>query len=134
MLVPARPNRYSCCSRRWKMLWWRRRWTVVQSACGGQGEVMHPLDRPVWASLITHHAALSEGDALARRFALDVNLFASARDDTPAALAALAALVKPHETVFLLQVPQIVIPSGLVSVKEAKGVQMVATGPMTPNA
>jgi predicted GNAT family acetyltransferase len=77
---------------------------------------------------------LSEGDALARRFALDVNLFGSARDDTPAALAALAALVKPHETVFLLQVPQIVIPSGLVAVKEAKGVQMVATRPMTQNA
>jgi predicted GNAT family acetyltransferase len=92
---------------------------------------MHPLDRPVWASLIADHASLSEGNALARRFARDVNLFASACDDTPAALAALAALVKPEESVFLLQVPDILIPPGLVEVRAAKGVQMVATGSMT---
>lgn len=88
---------------------------------------MHPLDRPVWASLTTHHAALSEGNELARRFVRDVNLFASALDDTPASVAALATLVKPEESVFLLQVPKIVIPPGLVEIKAAKGVQMVAT-------
>jgi len=88
---------------------------------------MYPLDRPVWASLTTHHASLSEGNALARRFARDVNLFASACDDTPAAVAALAVLVQPGETVVLLQVPKIVIPQGLVEVKASQGVQMVAT-------
>jgi predicted GNAT family acetyltransferase len=88
---------------------------------------MHSLERPVWASLSTYHACLSEGDALARRFAREVNVFASACDDTAAALAALAALVRPGESVFLLQVPAIVIPSSLVAIKEAKGVQMVAT-------
>ncbi len=93
---------------------------------------MNPLDRPVWASLTTHHAPSSEGNELARRFVRDVNLFASARDDTPAAIAALAALVKPEESVFLLQVPTIVVPPGLVEVKVAKGVQMVATRSMTP--
>src|SRR4051812_40452094 len=93
---------------------------------------MHPLDRPVWASLTTHHARLSEGNALARRFARDVNLFASAADDTPAAVAALAALVQAQESVFLLQVPDIVIPSGLEEIKAAKGVQMVATRRVSP--
>jgi len=88
---------------------------------------MHPLERPVWASLTTHHASLSEGNALARRFVRDVNLFASACDDTPAAVAALAALVQPGETVFLLQVPKVVIPPGLVEVKAGEGVQLVAT-------
>jgi predicted GNAT family acetyltransferase len=92
---------------------------------------MHPLERPVWASLTTHHASLSEGNTLARRFARDVNLFASACDDSPAALAALAALVQPGEIVFVLQVPKIVIPPGLVEVKAAEGVQMVATRSMT---
>jgi predicted GNAT family acetyltransferase len=92
---------------------------------------MHPLDRPVWASLITDHASLSEGNELARRFAREVNLFAAACDDTPAALAALAALVKPDESVFLLQVPDILIPPGLVEVRAAKGVQMVATRSLT---
>jgi len=88
---------------------------------------LYPLDRPVWASLTTQHASLSEGNTLARRFARDVNLFASACDDTPAAVAALADLVQPGETVVLLQVPKIVIPQGLVEVKASQGVQMVAT-------
>jgi predicted GNAT family acetyltransferase len=87
----------------------------------------HPLDRPVWASLSGPHEALSVGTPLARRFARDVNLFASARDDSPEALAALAELVLPGEQVFVLQVPPIVTPPGCVAVKEARGVQMVAT-------
>lgn len=85
------------------------------------------LDRPVWASLAGHHAPTAVGDALARRFARDVNLFASARDDGPEALAALAALLRPGERVYLLQAPPIVTPPGCVAVKEACGVQMVAT-------
>jgi len=88
---------------------------------------MDSLDRPVWASLSTHHVALSVGGALARRYVPDVNLFASACDDSEAGLAALAGLVRPGEHVFVLQVPQIVVPSGLTATMSAKGVQMVAT-------
>jgi predicted GNAT family acetyltransferase len=63
---------------------------------------------------------------LARRFVTDVNLFASTCDETPGAAAALAELVGPGETVFILQVPEIVVPHGFVEVKAAKGVQMIA--------
>ena len=87
---------------------------------------MHPLDRPVWASLTTYHAPLSEGDELARRFVPDVNLFAATVDDSPVALAALAKLVGPRETIFLAQVAEIVVPSGFEVVKLTQGVQMVA--------
>jgi predicted GNAT family acetyltransferase len=89
--------------------------------------MISPLDRPVWMSLSTAHSALSTGNALARRYAPAVNLFASARDDTGQALAALAALVRPREQIFVLQVPQIIVPPALVAVKEARGVQLVAT-------
>jgi predicted GNAT family acetyltransferase len=85
------------------------------------------LDRPVWAALSTRHMPLSVGDALARRYLSDVNLFASACDDSLAAQAALQRLVHPGERIFVLQVPEIVVPKGLVPVKAAKGVQMVAT-------
>lgn len=88
---------------------------------------VHALDRVVWESLTTYHAPLSEGTALARRFLRDVNVFASARDDSPAALAELAALVQPGEQVFIAQVPEIAIPPGLVEIKAALGVQMLAT-------
>jgi predicted GNAT family acetyltransferase len=87
---------------------------------------MHPLDRPVWATLTTHHAVLAEGDTFARRFQRDVNLWAATRDDSPEAHAALAELVKPGETIFIADVADLVIPPGFVKVKDAVGVQMVA--------
>lgn len=90
------------------------------------------LDRPVWAALSTRHLSLSVGGALARRYAPDVNLFASACDETPPALRALADLVRPGDRVFVLQVPEISVPPGLVAVKAAKGVQMVATRKVQP--
>src|SRR5262249_35396412 len=92
---------------------------------------MLDLDRPIWASLTTFHAPLGEGDERARRFSRDVNLFASARDDRADAQAALAALVRPDERVYILQVPAVVVPPGLRRVKAASGVQMVATQPLT---
>jgi len=85
----------------------------------------NPLDRPVWSSLSTCHGPLSQGGPKARRYADDVNLFGSAADDSPEALAALATLVQPGDQVFVLQVPEIRIPKGLCAVKTAIGVQMV---------
>lgn len=95
---------------------------------------MHPLDRPVWASLSGPHAALSDGGPLARRYAPDVNLFASAADDGAAALAALADLVPPGDRVFIAQRPAIAVPPGLVVVRQARGVQMVAERPIAAEA
>lgn len=95
---------------------------------------MNGLDRPVWASLTTFHAPLAEGGDLARRFARDVNLFASTHEDTPDALASLAELVRPLEHVYILQVPAIVVPRGLRAAKVAMGVQMVATRPLAPQS
>jgi len=93
---------------------------------------MNLLDRPVWSSLSTAHAGLSMGDDLARRYEPDVNRFASARDDSAAALRALALLVQPSDQVFILQVPDIRIPPGLIAAKVATGVQMVAESAVAP--
>ncbi|HET7223235.1 MAG TPA: GNAT family N-acetyltransferase [Rhodanobacteraceae bacterium] len=95
---------------------------------------MHVLDRPVWESLATRHAPLSEGGALAKRYARDVNLFASARDDSAEALAALADLVAPGEHMYVLQVPEIAVPPTLHATKTALGVQMVATRAIQPES
>jgi predicted GNAT family acetyltransferase len=84
------------------------------------------LDRPFWASLTTWHSHLSIGGPLARRYARDVNLFASAGDETEPALEALAALVQGAEQVYVLQVPEILVSPALIALKRAKGVQMVA--------
>ncbi len=89
---------------------------------------MTPLDRPVWASLSTTHLDLSEGDSRARRYLRDVNVFAAARDDDPAALAQLSSFVGPDEQIYILQAQPIPTPPGLTVVKAALGVQMVNTG------
>ncbi|MES2403447.1 MAG: GNAT family N-acetyltransferase [Pseudomonadota bacterium] len=87
----------------------------------------HLLDRPVWESLASRQASLSVGGELAKRYQRDVNLFASARDESPAALDALAALLEPGERVYVLQVPEIAVPPTVRAAKAAPGVQMVAT-------
>lgn len=87
----------------------------------------HPLDRPVWASLSGAHAPLSVGGALARRYQPDVNRFAATPDEGPEALAALAALLGPGDSVFLAQVPELVVPPGLRVAKQGLCVQMLAT-------
>ncbi|GLQ49921.1 GNAT family N-acetyltransferase [Dyella flava] len=91
---------------------------------------MSVLDRPIWHSLTTSQAPLSEGGALAKRYRRHINVFAATGDDRPESLAALAALVSPGESVYVLQIPEIVVPPGLRLVKAAKGVQMVATRPI----
>jgi predicted GNAT family acetyltransferase len=94
---------------------------------------MSALDRPVWATL-QHQPQWAIGDERARRFKSDINRFAAARDDRPDSLAALAELVQPgDDAVFLAQVPALVVPPGLAAVKEARGVQMMATRRLEPD-
>lgn len=94
---------------------------------------MNALDRPVWASL-QHQPHWAVGNERARRFKLDINRFAAARDDDPESLAALADLVGPEDdAVYLAEVRGIAVPPGLVVVKAALGVQMVATRPLAPD-
>src|SRR5581483_11254201 len=95
---------------------------------------MQDLDRPVWASLTTFHAPMAEGDERARRFVPDVNLFASARDAAADAQQGLAALVRPGECVYILQVPPFAIPSGLRAAKMAAACRWSQSGRSTPSA
>ncbi|HEY0859274.1 MAG TPA: GNAT family N-acetyltransferase [Albitalea sp.] len=94
---------------------------------------MNDLDRPVWATLV-HSPHLGEGGEFAKRFRRDVNLFAAARDDRPASLASLAALVDDDQPVYLLQVAPIAVPDGVVASRTARGVQMLATRPVVQEA
>ncbi|MCE4555397.1 GNAT family N-acetyltransferase [Roseateles cellulosilyticus] len=87
---------------------------------------MSALDRPLWATL-EHQPHWSLGDERARRFVPDINCFAAVPGESAPHLDALAALVQCGEDrVYLLQVPPIVIPAGLMAEKAAPGVQMLA--------
>jgi predicted GNAT family acetyltransferase len=85
------------------------------------------LERPVWDALAGHQTAFSTGDELARRFAPDIGPLASARDDSPESLRALAELVQEDGTLLLLQADDIVFPPDTVAVSTADGVQMIGS-------
>lgn len=88
---------------------------------------MSELDRPVWASL-QYQPHWGLGGARARRFQPDINCFAATSDESVESLAALAELVSPaDDKILLLQVPPISVPTQLETVRQASGVQMVAT-------
>jgi len=86
----------------------------------------------VWSSLTTSHQDLSEGDDLARRYARDVNHFASSRDDDPASLERLASLIEPNEQVLVLQAEPFTAPKMLNVVEQKLGVQMIDSGTRLP--
>lgn len=84
------------------------------------------LDRPVWTALATRHKSLGEGTGLARRYRPDILPFAAVEADDPQALAALAALARPGETMLFIQADPIVSPSGFEVLTTAAAVQMIA--------
>lgn len=91
----------------------------------------HPLDRPIWSALTSHHAHLSEGGLLAKRYHPSVASFAAARDNDPAGLQALADLASDGQNLLLLQADTVTVPPGLVAVSTAAAVQMIAERPST---
>lgn len=90
----------------------------------------HPLDRPVWTMLTTRQAVLARGDRRAWRIDPGYGPFAAARDQGDEAMAALAALIRPGEQIWLVESEEWPAPSGLVTVRTAPLAQMVAEQPM----
>jgi predicted GNAT family acetyltransferase len=90
------------------------------------------LDRPLWASLTGPHAHLAQGTGPARRYRPEVNHFVGWPDDSPASLAAAAALVLPGEQVYSGQVAAMPDLPGLTTVLRRPGVQMLHEGAAPP--
>jgi len=89
----------------------------------------HPLDRPVWTALTGRQTGFAAGDARALRYRPEINLLAAAADDSPEALAALAALVPVGGKIATVEGAETAVPPGLVVVKQAMLVQMIAEYP-----
>lgn len=88
------------------------------------------LDRPVWSMLTSRQAHLARGDGRAVRIDPGYGPFAAARDHGEEAQAALAALVAPGETVWLVEGEEWPVPRGLALARSAPLLQMVAEAPM----
>jgi predicted GNAT family acetyltransferase len=92
------------------------------------------LDRPIWSALSTRHAELAEGSSRARCYGPGISLFASAQDDHPESLEALAALARPGDTMLLAQAGAIHLPPGLRMLSSAPVVQMILERAVAPIA
>lgn len=90
----------------------------------------HLLDRPIWTSLLSRHAALAEGGRLAKRYPADMSAFAATGDETAESIAALGELARPGGTLLLVQKDAPVLPAGFAAEVRATLVQMVADGPV----
>lgn len=91
-----------------------------------------PLDRPVWNCLTGPQAHLALGGDSAWRIDPGFGPFAAARDQSAAALAALAGLAMPGEELWLVETGAWPVPPGMDLVRTAPLVQMVAASPMAP--
>jgi len=91
-----------------------------------------PLDRPVWHALTGPQAALAQGDPRAWRIDPGYGPFAAARDRSNEALTALAALVSPGEEIWLVEPEEWPVPPGLVLLRTAPLLQMIAVAPAPP--
>lgn len=89
----------------------------------------HPLDRPVWNCLTGPQAALARGSELAWRIDPGYGPFAAARDQSDAALAALAALCEPDGELWLVEPEAWPAPPGLRVARTAPLLQMLAEAP-----
>jgi len=85
------------------------------------------LDNPFWSSLVTRHAHLAQGGALARRYPSSISGIAALPAATPANVAALESLVAVGEEIGTAGPFVPALPANWETVNEAQLVQMVRT-------
>ncbi len=90
----------------------------------------HPLDRPVWNAFTGPQVALAARGGGAVRLDPAYGPFAATVDSSAEALADLAAMVAPGETVWLVEREEWAVPPSFALVRTAPLVQMVAELPM----
>jgi len=86
----------------------------------------HPLDRPVWNALHSHHARFRRGDRRAVGYERGIAMFVAAADGSAENLEAAAALVPPGNRGAYVERDDWRLPPGTSLVSAAPLMQMVA--------
>jgi ribosomal protein S18 acetylase RimI-like enzyme len=63
----------------------------------------HPLDNPVWHSLVNHHAGIAQGDSLARCYPKDIAPFGGVASNDEQPFQSLASLIPSGKTIVLMR-------------------------------
>ena len=85
-----------------------------------------PLDRPIWHALSGRQAGFAIGTGLVRRCRPEVSPFMACANDSPAALAGVAGLLRGGEAVFFIQRDAVPVPPGTRVIERGTGLQMIA--------
>ena len=85
---------------------------------------MHPLDNPIWESLVTLRSNFAEGSELARRFPPDVTTLAGFREPGKQAFEALAAVMADGRASALFLPEAMEVPAGWQTVVAMPLLQM----------
>lgn len=93
--------------------------------------VLQPLDNPIWHALTHAQAALSEGDALARRFHEGIGPLAGLAAQSESAYHALTQLARPDELLVLFLDTPPVVPEGWTLAVGGQLTQMVCKETLT---
>jgi GNAT superfamily N-acetyltransferase len=89
----------------------------------------HPLDNPVWHSLIGPHAGFASGSGAARHYPRDVTPFSAIAEPTPAAYADLAADLAAGLEARLFRPMKEMTPRGWETISARPITQMVLDNP-----
>lgn len=90
----------------------------------------HPLDQVIWGALTSRHRDMAIGDALARRYPVEVGPFGATVDASPQSFRSMVPLLASEERVALFTIDQAEPPSELVVVKRDLVDQMVLAAPI----
>jgi ribosomal protein S18 acetylase RimI-like enzyme len=91
------------------------------------GTSIHPLDHPIWFSLITRQIELAEGGARARRYPPAIAPFADIVDVSPQSFAALGALMSQSDLAVLFTPDPVTPPAEFKILLAETGEQMIGT-------
>lgn len=92
----------------------------------------HVLDRLIWNALIGEQAGFAIGSGKARRYRSDIGPLAATQDRSRESQADLAALVRQHGSLFIVELEQearqAMEPDGTRVAKRRQGIQLVFSG------
>jgi len=91
------------------------------------GTSIHPLDHPIWFSLITRQIELAEGGARARRYPPAIAPFADIVDVSPQSFAALGTLMSQSDLAVLFTPDPVTPPAEFKILLAETGEQMIGT-------
>ena len=101
----------------------------TQTHATGEPNTSHPLDNPIWSSLLTEHSPLAISNRLARRYPAAIGPLSGIAHQSPENYEALRPLAGPNGIVVLFCTEPPAPPPGLTLIRGGVLTQMICENP-----